>query len=309
MEHFLWMEKYRPKKVEDIILSAELKKTFLQFVKQGNIPNLILVGGPGMGKTTVARAMCEELGCDYIIINGSLHGNIETLRTDISNFASSRSLKAGSRKYVILDEADFLTHATQPALRNFMEEFARNTGFILTANYGARILKELPSRTAVIHFGVPKGERPQMAVAFFSRVMEILDKEGILYERSTVAEIINMHFPDFRRALNELQRYSALGNIDSSVLVNIPSLKTLIALIKGKNFTEARKWAADNFDNNSTELYRKFYDEASKTVKPQYVPALVLLIGKYQYQDALVIDKELNFMAFIAEVMIEGIYE
>ena len=220
-EDFLWVEKYRPKTVEDTILPVDLKRTFQNFVDQGNIPNLILAGSAGVGKTTIARAMLEQLGCDYIVINGSMNGNIDTLRNEILSFASSMSF-SGGRKYVILDEADYLNaNSTQPALRNFMEEFSKNCGFILTCNFRNRIIDPLHSRCSVIDFKIGKADMAKLAAQFFKRVITILDSENVKYEQQVVAEVINKHFPDWRRVLNELQRYSATGAIDTGLLTNL----------------------------------------------------------------------------------------
>lgn len=307
---FLWVEKYRPKTIDDAVLPAHLKATFKQFVEQKNIPNLILSGPAGVGKTTVAKAMLEELDCDYIVINGSMNGNIDTLRNEILNFASSVSL-SGGRKYVILDEADYLNaNSTQPALRNFMEEFSRNCGFILTCNFANRIIEPLHSRCSVIDFKVTKKDIAKLAAQFFKRVCNILEKESVKYDKAVVAEVINKHFPDCRRILNELQRYSATGAIDSGILTNMQevSIKQLIDLVKDKNYSGVRKWVAENLDYNTNELFRKLYDTSLEFIKPQYVPALVVLIAKYQYQAAFAADQEINLMAFFAEVMLEGIY-
>jgi replication factor C small subunit len=307
----LLTEKYRPKTIEDIILPTELKSIFSKFVEQKSIPNLMLIGKPGMGKTTVAKAMCEEIGADYIVINGSMNGNIDTLRNEIMNFASTVSL-TGGRKYVILDEGDYLNPtSTQPALRNFMEEFSTNCGFIITANYASKIIKELHSRCSVVEFKIPKGETSTFAMAFLKRVLGILDAEGIEYDKKAVAEFIQAFFPDLRRVLNEIQRYSALGKIDSGILasVNASNIDTLITHIKGKNYTESRRWIAENMDSNVTEFFRKFYDTSAKFVSPALIPSLVVIIGKYQYQAAFVADQEVNFAAFVAELILEGIYE
>jgi DNA polymerase III delta prime subunit len=306
MEQFLWVEKYRPKTIADTILPADLKATFQQFVDQQNIPNLILSGSAGVGKTTVARAMLEELGCDYIVINGSMNGNIDTLRNDILNFASTLSL-SGGRKYVILDEADYLNaNSTQPALRNFMEEFSRNCGFILTCNFKNRIIEPLHSRCSVVEFKINKNDMAKLAGQFFKRVQGILDAESIKYDKAVVAEVIQKHFPDWRRVLNELQRYSATGSIDSGILVNLHdvSIKDLLDLIKNKNYTAIRKWVATT-DLDQHMIYRKLYDTASEILEPKEIPALILLISKYQYQAAFVVDAEINIMAFFADVMME----
>ena len=263
-EEFLWVEKYRPKTIEDTILPADLKATFQQFVDQKNIPNLILSGTAGVGKTTVAKAMLEELDCDYIVINGSMNGNIDTLRNDILNFASTVSL-SGGRKYVILDEADYLNpNSTQPALRNFMEEFSKNCGFILTCNYSNRIIEPLHSRCSVIDFKISKKAMAKLATQFFKRVTFILESEKIGFDQKVVAEVINKHFPDWRRVLNELQRYSVSGKIDSGILVNMShdSFKDLIKHMKDRDFTEVRKWVAKNSDADTTALFREFYDNA-----------------------------------------------
>jgi DNA polymerase III delta prime subunit len=307
LEEFLWVEKYRPKTIEETILPAELKAVFQQFVDQQNIPNLILSGTAGVGKTTVARAMLEQLGCDYIVINGSMNGNIDTLRNEILSFASSVSLQGG-RKYVILDEADYLNaNSTQPALRNFMEEFSRNCGFILTCNFKNRIIEPLHSRCSVIDFKISKKDMAKLAMQFMKRVNFILNTENVKYESAVVAEVIQKHFPDWRRVLNELQRYSATGVIDSGILANMAdtSIKELISFMKDKNFTEVRKWIKNNLDTDVNVMYTQFYDTANDYFAPEYIPALVVLIGKYQYQNAFAANSEINFAAFCSEVMIE----
>lgn len=306
-EHFLFVEKYRPKTIEETILPADLKAVFQQFVDQKNIPNLILAGSAGVGKTTVARAMLEQLGCDYIVINGSMNGNIDTLRNEILSFASSVSL-SGGRKYVILDEADYLNaNSTQPALRNFMEEFSRNCGFILTCNFINRIIEPLHSRCSVIDFKITKSDKAKLAGCFFKRVQKILAEENIEYDKAVVAEIIQKFFPDWRRVLNELQRYSATGKIDSGILTNIKdkSITDLISYLKDKNFTEARKWVKNNLDTDVNDLYLQFYEKANDIVTKGSIPQLVLLVAKYQYQNAFSANPEINFCAFIAETMID----
>lgn len=305
-EEFLWVEKYRPRKLEDTILPAEIKNTFNEFVSKGNIPNLILSGGPGVGKTTVARAVLEELGCDYIIINGSMNGNIDTLRNEIMQFASSVSFQGG-RKYVILDEADYLNaNSTQPALRNFMEEFSSNCGFILTCNFKNRIIEPLHSRCSVIDFSIKSTDKPQLAAQFFKRVCNILDTENVTYDKQVVAAMIQKHFPDWRRVLNELQRYSATGSIDTGILANIQevTLSELSGFMRDKNFTSVRKWVAENADNDPSTVFRKFYDQAASLFKPQSIPQLVLILADYQYKAAFVADQELNMSACLAEIMV-----
>lgn len=307
-EDFLWVEKYRPKTIEDTILPADLKNVFQQFVDQKNIPNLILAGSAGVGKTTVARAMLEQLGCDYYIINGSNEGRlIDTLRNEILNFASTVSF-SGGRKYVILDEADYLNaNSIQPALRNFMEEFSRNCGFILTCNFRNRIIEPLHSRCSVIDFKINKSDMAKLAGQFFKRVQTILDTENITYDKAVVAEVIQKYFPDWRRVLNELQRYSASGSIDSGILINLKttSIKDLISLMKEKNFTEVRKWVKNNSDSDINDMFNQFYDTAYEYFDPRYIPALVMMVAKYQYQNAFVANQEINFAAFLAEIMVE----
>jgi DNA polymerase III delta prime subunit len=306
-EEFLWVEKYRPKTIDDTILPVDLKATFQQFVDQKNIPNLILSGSAGVGKTTVARAMLEQLGCDYIVINGSMNGNIDTLRTDILSFASSVSLQGG-RKYVILDEADYLNaNSTQPALRNFMEEFSRNCGFILTCNFKNRIIEPLHSRCSVVDFKISKKDMAKLAMQFMKRVNFILNTENVKYESAVIAQVIQKHFPDWRRVLNELQRYSATGNIDSSILANMQetSIRELINFMKDKDFTEVRKWVRNNLDTDVNVLYNEFYDSASQYFTPDSIPMLVLHIATYQYQNAFSANPEINFSAFCAHVMLD----
>ena len=307
MQEFLWVEKYRPNTLSDCILPDELKNTFQEFVNQQNIPNLLLSGSAGVGKTTVAKAMLEELGADYIVVNGSLHGNIDTLRTEIMNFATTVSFSEG-RKYVILDEADYLNpQSTQPALRNFMEEYSKNCGFILTCNFKNRIIEPLQSRCSVIDFLFPKKLAPSLAGSFFQRVKTILDQEQVKYDEKVLAEIIQRHFPDWRRVLNELQRYSVSGVIDIGILSNSSqnAFKSLISLLKGKQFGDMRKWVAQNIDSDPTSIMRQLYDHSSDVVKSSSIPQLVLLIGDYQYKSAFVADQEVNLVAFLTQVMAE----
>jgi DNA polymerase III delta prime subunit len=306
-EEFLYVEKYRPKTIEDTILPVDLKATFQQFVDQKNIPNLILSGSAGVGKTTVARAMLEQLGCDYIVINGSMNGNIDTLRNEILNFASSVSL-SGGRKYVILDEADYLNaNSTQPALRNFMEEFSRNCGFILTCNFKNRIIEPLHSRCSVVDFKISKKDMAKLAMQFMKRVETILAAESVEFDKAVVAQLIQKYFPDWRRVLNELQRYSATGKIDTGILANLQqsSIRDLVKLMKEKNFTEIRKWTKNNIDTDVNVLYNEFYETAVDHFTPRCIPALVLLIAKYQYQNSFAANVEINFTAFLVEVMLE----
>ena len=305
-EQFLWVEKYRPKTIADTILPEELKATFQQFVDQKNIPNLILSGSAGVGKTTVARAMLEELECDYIVINGSMNGNIDTLRNEILNFASSVSL-SGGRKYVILDEADYLNaNSTQPALRNFMEEFSRNCGFILTCNFKNRIIEPLHSRCSVVDFKLSKSASAKLAAQFFKRVEKILSNENVEYDRAVVAEVITKFFPDWRRVLNELQRYASTGKIDSGILGNIKDLEinSVYKLLKEKDFTSLRKWVAENVDIEQTEVFRRLYESADQYMTANSVPQLVLILSKYQYQAAFVADPEINIIACFTEILI-----
>jgi DNA polymerase III delta prime subunit len=310
LDEYLWVEKYRPTTIAYTILPDHLKQTFQEFVNQGNIPNLLLSGSAGCGKTTVARAMLEQLGCDYIVINGSLNGNIDTLRNEIMQFASSVSLMGG-RKYVILDEADYLNpNSTQPALRNFMEEFSRNCGFILTCNFKNRIIEPLQSRCSVIEFKIKKTDLPALASQMMKRLCFILDTESVVYDKAVLAELIKKHYPDWRRVINELQRYSATGKIDSGLLANITesSYKDLVRFLKGKDFTNTRKWVAENIDTDATAIFRTLYDTASMYVSKNSVPGLVLILAKYQYQSAFVSDHEINLMACLTEMMIEMEY-
>lgn len=307
LDDLLWVEKYRPRSIDDTILPVQLKQTFQEFVNQDKVPNLLLTGRAGTGKTTVAKAMLEELGCDYIVINGSLNGNIDTLRNEIKTFASAVSL-TGGRKYVILDEADYLNpNSTQPALRNFIEEYSKNCGFILTCNFKNRIIEPLHSRCSVVDFKIPKEEKPKLAAVFYKRVREILSQENIDADNKAVAAVVETHFPDFRRTLNELQRYSATGRIDSGILVNHKeeNIKEVIGYLKEKSFTNVRKWVGENSDIDTNVFFRALYDTASEYLKPSSISQLVLILADYQYKAAFVADPEINITACLTEIMIE----
>ena len=305
METFLWVEQYRPKDIGACVLPSNLKDTLTEFVSEGNLPNLILSGGPGVGKTTAAKAMLEQIGATYMMINGSEESGIDVLRTKIKNFASTVSLEGG-RKYIILDEADYLNpQSTQPALRGFMEEFHKNCGFILTCNYKNRIIQPLHSRCSTIDFTIPKSEKPTLAKRFMERTINILDENEIKYEKRVVAEVINKHFPDWRRVLNELQRYSVSGKIDVGILVNISetNIKNLMLGMKKKEFTNVRKWVVDNLDNDPTRLFRKLYDNLYDYVDDGSIPHVVIILAEYQYKAAFVADQEINVMACLTEMM------
>jgi DNA polymerase III delta prime subunit len=305
METFLWVEKYRPTNINDCILPDELKKTFGLFVKDKHIPNLILSGGPGVGKTTVAKAMLDEIGATYMMINGSEESGIDVLRTKIKNFASTVSLEGG-RKYIILDEADYLNaQSTQPALRGFMEEFHKNCGFILTCNYKNRLIPPLHSRCSVVDFVIPNSEKPKLASNFFARIQEILGQENIQFESKAVAELLNKHFPDWRRVLNELQRYSVSGKIDAGVLVNMSqaNIGELMQSLKEKEFTNVRKWIVNNLDNDPVRIFRRVYDSLYDHLDGSTIPHAVVILAEYQHKAAFVSDHEINLLACMTELM------
>ena len=305
MEHLLWTEKYRPQSIEDCILPERLKKPFQEYVNQNNIPNLILSGGPGVGKTTVAKAMCNEIGCDFMVINGSDESGIDTFRTKIKNYASSMSL-AGGRKVIIIDEADYLNpNSTQPALRNAIEEFAGNCSFIFTCNYKNRIIEPLHSRCAVIDFALKNGEKAKMASAFFKRIQSVLQSESVEFDDAVIAELVKKHFPDFRRVLNELQRYSQFGKIDTGILSQIAdvSITEIVKSIKEKDFAAIRKWVASN-EIDSGALFRKLYDGLYDILKPSSVPQAVVILADYQYKAAFVADQEINTVACLTDLMV-----
>ena len=300
---FLWVEEYRQKII--CILPQSLKSTFLEFIKEGHVPNLILSGGPGIGKTTVAKAMLGEIGCTHMMINGSEESGIDVLRTKIKNFASTVSLDGG-RKYIILDEADYLNpQSTQPALRGFMEEFHRNCGYILTCNYKNKLIEPLHSRCSVVDFIIPNLEKPKLADDFMKRVFTILNEQGISYDKRVIVEIIYKHFPDWRRVLNELQRYSASGTIDAGILVNIAevNIRELMQAMKNKEFTNVRKWVVNNLDNDSVRILRYVYDNLYNYVDGSSIPHIVVILGEYQYKAAFVADQEINMLACLTEIM------
>jgi len=304
-EHILWVEKYRPKTIEDCILPENIKSTFQEYVNKKEIPNLLLSGTAGVGKTTIAKAMCEEVGCDYIVINGSSERGISVMQTQVMNYATSMSL-AGGRKVVILDEADNLTPDAQKALRGMMEEVSSNCSFIFTCNFKNRILDAIHSRCTVVDFKL-NGSKQKMAAAFFKRVEWILDKEGVTYDKQVVAAVITKHFPDNRRILNELQRYSVGGSIDKDILASVSDvqLSELISSIMNKDFASCRKWVTNNVDNDMARIFRSLYDILYEKLKPNSVPQMVLILAKYQYQGAFVADHEINLIACLTELMVE----
>ena len=307
VDQILWVEKYRPKTIADCILPEQLKNTFQQYVDKKEIPNLIFAGSAGVGKTTVAKAMCDEIGADYIMINGSDESGIDTLRTKIKGFASTVSL-IGGRKVIIIDEADYLNpNSTQPAFRGVIEEFASNCSFIFTCNYKNRIIQPIHSRCSVIDFKLQNGQRAKMATLLLKRVKEILKIEGVDFDEKVLAEVITKYFPDYRRVLNELQRYSVSGKIDVGILSTIADVKLneLVDGLRDKNFKEVRKWVGTNSDNDANKIFREIYDKMYDILKPETIPLAVVLIGKYQYQSAFVVDQEINLMAFLTEMMID----
>jgi len=305
MNEFLWVEKYRPKTISECILTPDLYKTFTQSIEQGEIQNMMFTGTAGTGKTTVARALCNVLDLDYIIINGSEESGIDTLRNKIKQFASSVSL-SGGYKVVILDEADYLNpQSTQPALRGFIEEFSANCRFILTCNFKNRIIEPLHSRCSVIEFAIPKKEREALAGSFMTRIMNILKAEMINYDEQVIAELIMKYFPDFRRTINELQRYATFGKIDSGILVNATdiTINTLMDSLRLKDFKKMRQWVADNIDIEPASMFRKIYDNMNEHVEPSSIPQMVLILADYQYKNSFVADHELNMVACCTEIM------
>ena len=309
MSDFIWVEKYRPEKVEDCILPTNIKETFKGFLKSGQIPNMLLSGPPGIGKTTVAKALCKELGVDYYVINGSDEGRfLDTVRTNAKNFASTVSLTSDSQhKVIIIDEADNTTSDVQLLLRASIEEFSKNCRFIFTCNYKNKIIEPLHSRCTVIEFSIGKRDRPALASAFFKRLNYILDLEKIEADKKVLIELVSKYFPDWRRVLNECQRYSASGKIDSGILSRFTDVKVndLIKNLKEKNFPEVRKWVVDNLDNDPSVLLRHVYDALFDALENPSIAAAVLIIARYQYQIAFVSDQEINILAALTEIMVE----
>ena len=306
---FVWVEKYRPQTIEDCILPTNIKKTFLDFLDKGEVPNLLLAGPPGCGKTTVAKALCNELGVDSYVINGSDEGRfLDTVRNNAKNFASTVSLSSTAKhKVIIIDEADNTTPDVQLALRAFTEEFVGNCRFIFTCNYKNKIVAPLHSRCAVIDFSIKGKDRVELAGKFFKRLQQILDQEAVGYDAKVLAELINKHFPDWRRVLNEIQRYSVGGKIDSGILASFSDVKTndLFKRLKEKDFPAVRKWVVDNLDNDPTVLLRSVYDAIYSHLDGPGIAAAVLIIAKYQYQSGFVADQEINFLACLTEIMVE----
>jgi len=309
MSDFIWVEKYRPKTIDECILPKSIKKTFQDFVDRGEIPNMLLSGPPGIGKTTVAKALCNQLGADYYVINGSDEGRfLDTVRTNAKNFASTVSLTSESKhKVIIIDEADNTTSDVQLLLRASIEEFSKNCRFIFTCNYKNKIIDPLHSRCTVVDFSINKKDKPTIATQFFSRLTNILEQEKIDTDKKVVAQLINQHFPDWRRVLNECQRYSVSGKIDSGILAVFSdvAVNDLIKNLKEKNFSEVRKWVVANLDNDTSMLLRRIYDSLYGALEHSSIPAAVLIIAKYQFQIAFVADQEINLLAALTEIMVE----
>ena len=307
-DDFLWVEKYRPKTIDDCILPKSIKKTFAEFVNSGELPNLLLSGPPGIGKTTVAKALCHELGADYYVINGSDEGRfLDTVRNQAKNFASTVYLTSESRhKVIIIDEADNTTHDVQLLLRANIEAFYNNCRFIFTCNYKNKIIEPLHSRCAVVDFGVTGKEKQLIAAGFFKRLTQILDTEGVEYEPKVAVELINKHFPDWRRVLNECQRYATSGRIDVGILADFTNVQVdeLVTYISKKQFPNVRKWIVQNLDNDPNTILRKLYDSIYEHMKPKSIPEAVLIIAKYQYQSAFAADQEINLLAAMTEIMV-----
>jgi len=308
-DEFLWVEKYRPKTIDDCILPEDTKQTFKNFLDKGEVPNLLLAGPAGCGKTTVAKALCNELGVDYYVINGSDEGRfLDTVRNNAKNFASTVSLSSTAKhKVIIIDEADNTTNDVQLLLRASIEEFSGNCRFIFTCNYKNKIIEPLHSRCAVVEFGIKGRDKPALAASFFKRVQQILDTENIEYDNKVLVELVNKHFPDWRRVLNECQRYSVGGKIDAGILATFSdvAVNELIKNLKEKNFAEVRKWIVSNLDNDTTVLLRRVYDNLYDSLVPGSIPAAVLVLAKYQYQGAFVADQEINMLACMTEIMVE----
>ena len=306
---FLWVEKYRPKTIADCILPDNIKKTFSEFLNTGEIPNLLLTGPAGCGKTTVARALCEQLGCDYILINGSDEGRfLDTVRGQAKNFASTMSLLPSSKhKVIIIDEADNTTHDVQLLLRSNIEAFHKNCRFIFTCNYKNKIIQPLHSRCSVVEFSIKGKEKAQIQVSFFERIVGILEREGCDFDKKVILQLINKHFPDWRRVLNELQRYSVGGIIDSAILAQFSDVKIddLVKTLREKDFPRVRSWVVHNLDNDPAVLLRRLYDNLSTSLEGPSIAAAVLIIAKYQYQMAFVADQEINLLACLTEIMVE----
>mgnify|MGYP001379462828 FL=1 len=307
-DDFLWVEKYRPHKISDCVLPSDLSEPFSEFVEQGKVPNLILTGGPGTGKTTAARALCDETKTDYLMVNGSDEGrNIDTVRTTLNQFCSSISM-TGNRKAIIMDEADYMNpDSVQPALRGFIEKFGNNVSFLFTCNYPNRIIDPIHSRCAIFDFFIPVNEKPKIGTRYLERCCQILEENEVEYDKRVVRELVGKHFGDFRRIINELQKYSASGKIDAGILSTISEINVneLVNYLKNKKFSEMRKWANSNMDTDVVRVFRKMYDVLNMHLKPQSVPQAVLIIADYQYKSAFVVDQEINLVACLTEIMVE----